>query len=377
MSGANATDPFAETIHGTNPQNLLEKITRLKVYNSRYWKEQCFGLTSELIIDKAVTLRYVGGTYAGNNKPTSFLCLLLKLLQLQPEKEIVFEFIKNSEFKYLRLLGAFYLRLVGKANEVFPLLEPLLNDYRKIVVRSVRGWEVSNVDTFIDGLLNEELLCDVSLPHLPKRHKLEEVGVLQPRRSLLEEEFLEQSFNESVSAMMKEAVVTSTAPAEESRPPLSTERTTSSTPAVVEERSGGDDGARRRDRSFMRSPDRRDRRRRSRSRSGDRRTRSRSRHRSRSRSRDRRHRRSSGRDRSRSPSRSRGDRAGEQRSDADSRPAAKRYTDGKQFDRMFGGRGKTADATTVAAPRTAEAPEGSVEYWNQMRDRLGLKKLRD
>ena len=42
---ANQTDPFAETIHGSNPQNLIEKITRLKIYNSIYWKEECFALT--------------------------------------------------------------------------------------------------------------------------------------------------------------------------------------------------------------------------------------------------------------------------------------------------------------------------------------------
>ena len=78
---ANTTDPFAESVHQTNPQNLVEKITRLKIYNSVYWKESCFGLTAETIIDKAIALKYCGGTYAGNNKPTNFLCLVLKLLQ--------------------------------------------------------------------------------------------------------------------------------------------------------------------------------------------------------------------------------------------------------------------------------------------------------
>ena len=94
---ANKTDPFAESIHGTNPQNLIEKITRTKIYNSNYWKEHCFGLTSETIIDKAITLKYCGGVYAGNIKPTAFLCLCLKMLQLQPEKDIIIEYIKNED----------------------------------------------------------------------------------------------------------------------------------------------------------------------------------------------------------------------------------------------------------------------------------------
>ena len=120
---ANTTDPFAEAVHGTNPQNLVEKITRLKIYNSIFWKEQCFGLTSETIVDKAVCLKYCGGTYAGNNKPTNFLCLILKMLQLQPEKDIVIEFIKNEDYKYVRILGAFYLRLTGKPEEIYKYLE--------------------------------------------------------------------------------------------------------------------------------------------------------------------------------------------------------------------------------------------------------------
>jgi hypothetical protein len=36
------------------------------------------------------------------------MCLLLKLLQLQPDKEIIVEFIKNEDYKYVRVLGEFF-----------------------------------------------------------------------------------------------------------------------------------------------------------------------------------------------------------------------------------------------------------------------------
>lgn len=183
---ANSTDPFAESVHGTNPQYLIEKITRLKIYNTVFWKEQCFGLTSETIIDKAVALKHCGGTCGGNLKPTDFLSLTLKMLQLQPEKEIILTFIQNDDFKYLRLLGALYLRLVGKPIEIYRYLEPLYADYRKIAYRGSSGWSLRHVDEFIDDLLNEELVCDIALPHLPKRTKLEELGLLQPRTSALD-----------------------------------------------------------------------------------------------------------------------------------------------------------------------------------------------
>lgn len=42
---ANRTDPLAGSVHGSNPQCLISKIVRSKIYSSLYWKEQCFGLT--------------------------------------------------------------------------------------------------------------------------------------------------------------------------------------------------------------------------------------------------------------------------------------------------------------------------------------------
>lgn len=96
---ANRTDPAAKSIHGTNPQNLVEKILRSKIYQNTYWKEQCFGLTAETLVDKAMELDHLGGTYGGNRKPTPFMCLVMKMLQIQPEKDIVVEFIKNEDYK--------------------------------------------------------------------------------------------------------------------------------------------------------------------------------------------------------------------------------------------------------------------------------------
>ena len=51
-------------------------------------------------------LRFVGGVYGGNIKPTPFLCLTLKMLQIQPEKDIIVEFIKNEDFKWVKYLLA-------------------------------------------------------------------------------------------------------------------------------------------------------------------------------------------------------------------------------------------------------------------------------
>merc|ERR1712113_1014083 len=129
-------DKVAKAIHGTNPQRLIDYTVRKKIYDSLYWKKDCFGLSAETLIDKAMELKYIGGTYGGHRKPTEFICLILKMLQIQPDDEIITELIKNEDFKYLRLLGAFYLRLTVEGTFVISHVDEIIDDYRKIRVRT-------------------------------------------------------------------------------------------------------------------------------------------------------------------------------------------------------------------------------------------------
>lgn len=89
---------YSASIHGRNPQFLIETTVRYRIWDSNYWKEHCFALTAESVIDKALECNYIGGTYA-NTRPTEWLCLVLKLLQLQPDKEIILEYLRADEFK--------------------------------------------------------------------------------------------------------------------------------------------------------------------------------------------------------------------------------------------------------------------------------------
>ena len=50
-------------------------------------------------MDRAMELDHLGGVFGGNVKPTPFICLILKMLQIQPSKDIVIEFIKNPDYK--------------------------------------------------------------------------------------------------------------------------------------------------------------------------------------------------------------------------------------------------------------------------------------
>ena len=131
-------------------------------------------------------MKALGGSYGGNSKPTRFLCLILKMLQIQPEDGIVEQFLENEDFKYVRALGAFYLRLTGRPSEIYELIEPLFNDHRKLRYRTPTGWIITYMDELADELLHQDRYCGIALPHLPKREVLETAGYLDgPRQSSL------------------------------------------------------------------------------------------------------------------------------------------------------------------------------------------------
>ncbi|KAI4149016.1 MAG: hypothetical protein LQ340_004822 [Diploschistes diacapsis] len=188
-----------QTIHNTNPANLLEKAVRDRITESYYWKEQCFAINEATLCDRAVDMSFIGGTY-GMQKPTPFLCLTLKLLQLLPDREIVLEYLHQSHFKYLSALAAFYVRLTFDSVDVFRTLEPLLSDYRKLKRRTKDGgYVLTYMDQFVDDLLTKDRVCGTSLRKLPQRAVLEDLDQLEVRISPLAAELdeMDESSNQN------------------------------------------------------------------------------------------------------------------------------------------------------------------------------------
>jgi pre-mRNA-splicing factor 38A len=186
---ANVTDPLVSHLSGTDPQNLMEYITRQKIYDSRYWKEECFGLSAVNVLEKSVeTLQCIGGL------PCHFLSLVLKLLQLHPDHEIVQKaFVEQDTFKYTRALGCLYIRLTSRPTEVYNTLEPLLSDHRKLRVwtgTNQNRWDVTTVDQFVYDLLQTTSSSStistsssisylgIIIPRLPSRKVLQEAGYI-------------------------------------------------------------------------------------------------------------------------------------------------------------------------------------------------------
>lgn len=215
-------------IRGQNPALLFEKGVRERITESYYWKEQCFGLNAATLCDRAADLKFIGGTTGIMGKPTPFLCLAFKLLQLVPEKDIILEYLnfredededededkgiekeadgsQNGEdsaskgkdlnasgklgaWKYLRCLAAFYIRLAWEPVEIYKTLEPLLTDYRKIKRRTKDGFTLTYVDQFVDDLLTKDRICATSLWKLNPRSILEDLEMLEPRESPIADE---------------------------------------------------------------------------------------------------------------------------------------------------------------------------------------------
>ncbi|BCR89413.1 PRP38 family protein [Aspergillus chevalieri] len=219
-------------VRGVNPATLFEKAVRDRITDSYYWKEQCFGLNAATLCDRAVELSSIGGTYGVSEKPTPFLCLAFKMLQLNPSRDIVLEYLNFSDpgsddedqengvlqnrgdFKYLRALAAFYVRLTFDAVDVYKTLEPLLLDYRKIKRRVRDSFVLTYMDQFVDDLLTKDRMCGTSLWKLPSRQQLEDLDLLDERISPLADE-LEEMDQDSDDGEVKESRAGSTDHTEE------------------------------------------------------------------------------------------------------------------------------------------------------------------
>ncbi|KAK6435964.1 hypothetical protein LTR95_007851 [Oleoguttula sp. CCFEE 5521] len=186
-------------LHGDNPLKLFEKPVRDRIVDSYYWKEQCFGLNAATLLDRAVELTFIGGTYGIAQKPTPFLCLAFKMLQLLPEREVVMFYLQQAgeEYKYLRALAAFYVRLAWEKDEdVYVTLEPYLSDARKLKRRTREGWALTYVDEFVDDLLCKTRVCATTLPKINPRGFLEDEDRIESRVSALGEELEEMEGSE-------------------------------------------------------------------------------------------------------------------------------------------------------------------------------------
>ncbi|KAF5024096.1 hypothetical protein F66182_3840 [Fusarium sp. NRRL 66182] len=197
--------------NGLNPATIMEKAVKDRIVDSYFYKEQCFALNEADIVDRVVEhINFVGGTYGVTQKPSPFLCLAFKLLELSPSDAILLEYLQygGEAFKYLRALACFYFRLTRQAKDVYEMLEPFLEDRRKLRRRGRAGVMLTYMDEFVDELLTKDRVCGTSLWKMPKREVLEDLEILEPR--MKERERMEQgkSLERSQTEMRWTLIVT-------------------------------------------------------------------------------------------------------------------------------------------------------------------------
>jgi len=169
---ANVTDPLIAQVSGSDPQNLMEYLTRQRLYDSRYWKETCFGLTvKDVLLESSHSKNCVAIGHL------QFLALTLKLLQLHPDTDAVaLSFMQQADFKYTRALGALYLRLTARPADIYHHLEPLLSDGRKLRYynknTTIDPYTFVHMDEWIHQLLRDTEASGIALPRLPQRQAL-------------------------------------------------------------------------------------------------------------------------------------------------------------------------------------------------------------
>lgn len=174
--------------NGLNPATIMEKAVRERIVDSYFFKEQCFGVNEADIVNRVVDhVYFIGGTYGSAQKPTPFLCLAFKLLQLAPGDDVLREYLAfgGDKFKYLRALAVFYIRMTRRAKDVYTLLEPYLEDRRKLRRKGRNGTSLTYMDEFVDDLLVKDRVCATSLWKMPSRDLLEDLDELEPRVSPL------------------------------------------------------------------------------------------------------------------------------------------------------------------------------------------------
>ncbi|CAD6501892.1 BgTH12-02137 [Blumeria graminis f. sp. triticale] len=186
MDERGSSGPLAP--NGLNPATIMEKPVRERIVDCYFWKDQCFALNEADIINRVVDhVHFICGTYGDAQRPSPFLCLAFKLLQLAPSDEIIQEYLGygGEKFKYLRALAVFYVRLTRQAKDIYTILEPFLADYRKLKKRGRTATTLTHMDTFVDDLLVKDRVCGTTLWKIPKRTILEDLDLLEPRISAL------------------------------------------------------------------------------------------------------------------------------------------------------------------------------------------------
>ncbi|KAI5970469.1 hypothetical protein CANMA_000520 [Candida margitis] len=184
-----------------NKSYLIEPIIRHRIQDSIFYKQHLY-LTNESTILPIITqhVHHVSGVDSVG-RPSPFLQCLLRMLELEPSKEVINVFLDQlsyNEFKYLTALTLIYIRLVYPSEDVYNIFDKFAQDYRKLriklktpefnALKQPIHYKIGYIDVFIDDLLTQERVVDLILPRLISRFSLMERGLVAPRQYFIDDE---------------------------------------------------------------------------------------------------------------------------------------------------------------------------------------------
>lgn len=182
-----------------NKAHLVESIVRHRVQDSLFYK-QYLHLTNEKTILPIIVehVHYIGGTDAGS-RPSPFLCCLVRLLELEPSRDIIDLYLRQNgynEFKYLTALALLYCRMVYGGG-FYDLHDEYILDYRKLRFKLKLPefdngipvhYKSRHFDEWVDDLVESDRVVDIKTPYLAPRSVYIERGEAEARVYAIDEE---------------------------------------------------------------------------------------------------------------------------------------------------------------------------------------------
>lgn len=108
--------------------------TKHSITHSQLMISTCANKPLLWVIEQLIEIPFLGGITGPQQKVELFLCLVFRLLQIQPPPPIILEMLQQDAHKYLRVGAMMFIRLLGSVPLLREAREVGLNDYRKIRV---------------------------------------------------------------------------------------------------------------------------------------------------------------------------------------------------------------------------------------------------
>lgn len=191
MNHTSKTQPeYNDKRKALNKSYLVETIIRHRIKDSIFYKQYLYLTNEQTILPVIIKhVKYIGGLDS-NNRPSPFICCLLRLLEINPSSDIINLYLTQLEFKYLVCLALLFIRLTRSSQEIYSVFDNYWTNYSKLrtllqTPEFINGmpinYSVTYMDQFIDDLLRKQRVVDLILPRVEKRSKLVDSGLVADR----------------------------------------------------------------------------------------------------------------------------------------------------------------------------------------------------